>query len=167
MSKKGRLWLPSDPSAKGGVRHPGHKEVPLIPLLDKWGFLVIEILIASLILTTSIAATMYLFRVGFKELQHAKESNMVASKLPVAIDYLKTSEMKGITSTVELGDGVSMIWKSQLLSESAPTVSVNSAGLYEIYMYKIVFTLTFEKLTRDYEIMLFKHRPKGSAEPAI
>ncbi len=132
--------------------------------LNKRGFLVIEILIASLILTTSIAATMYLFRVGFKALQQVRQSNMLASKVPVAIDYLRAEEMKGITSTANLGDGVTMTWKSIPLGESPVTVSPNSTGLFEISLYKVGFTLTYETMSRDYEITICKHSSKGSVE---
>ncbi|MBF0537531.1 MAG: hypothetical protein HQL03_04660 [Nitrospirae bacterium] len=139
----------------------------MVRSLQERGFLVIEILIASLILTTSIAATMYLFRVGFQTLQQARQSNMVASKVPLAIDYLKASEMRGITSAVELGDGVMMVWKSQPLGESSPTVTPNSTGLFDIYLYKVGFTLTYETLSRDYELTLFKYRPKSSSEEPL
>jgi Tfp pilus assembly protein PilV len=42
------------------------------------GFLVLEILIAGLILTASIAATMYLFRVGTLYLEKVNQSNMLS-----------------------------------------------------------------------------------------
>ncbi|MBF0316851.1 MAG: hypothetical protein HQL04_01650 [Nitrospirae bacterium] len=135
--------------------------------LNKSGFLVIEILIASLILTASIAATMYLFRVGFKTLQQVRQSNMVASKVPVAINYLKATEMKNIASTAELGEGVTMTWKSIPIGESSPTISPNSTGLFEISLYKVDFTLTYETLSREYEVTVFKHRPKGAVEQPL
>ncbi|KJU82747.1 hypothetical protein MBAV_005057 [Candidatus Magnetobacterium bavaricum] len=147
-----------------GVKGTSEKDDTLIKFLNKGGFLVIEILIASLILTASIAATMYLFRVGFTTLQQVRQSNMVSSKVPVAINYLKASEMKNIKSTAELGEGVTMTWKSIPIGESSVTVSPNSADLFEISLYKVDFVLTCETLSRDYEITIFKYRSKGSSE---
>ena len=40
------------------------------------GFLVLEVLIAGLILTASIAASMYLFKMGFANLERANNSNV-------------------------------------------------------------------------------------------
>ena len=58
------------------------------------GFLVLEILIAGLILTASIAATMYLFRMGYNYLDKANQINVLSSKLIQASGLLKTLEME-------------------------------------------------------------------------
>ncbi|HEK25142.1 MAG TPA: hypothetical protein ENO33_02035, partial [Hydrogenobaculum sp.] len=58
------------------------------------GFILIDIIIASLILTAAVAATMYLFRIGFKELEQSNTISKIVSKIPQAVSYLKTVDFK-------------------------------------------------------------------------
>ncbi len=60
-----------------------------IPRFSDSGFLILEVMIASLILTAGVAATMYLFRLGFQYLERANDSNLLSSKLPQVINYMK------------------------------------------------------------------------------
>jgi len=62
--------------------------------LKTGGFLVLEILIAGLILTSGIAATMYLFRMGFEHLERAKISNTLSAKLIQASGLIRTLDLQ-------------------------------------------------------------------------
>ncbi|MBF0565001.1 MAG: hypothetical protein HQK89_07155 [Nitrospirae bacterium] len=130
------------------------------------GFLLMEVLIAGLIVTAAVAAAMALFREGMTSLQRARESNLVASKVPEALDYLKFAEMVGIPSTEELGDEVVMTWKSTLLRVSPPFITPNVSGKYDVYLYRVNFTLTYRDLARDYEINLLRCRKKETGAEA-
>ncbi|MBP1718489.1 MAG: putative rane protein [Deltaproteobacteria bacterium] len=74
------------------------------------GFIVIEILIAGLILTSSIAATMYLFRMGFEYLERANQSNVLASKLTQATGLIQTLDLQKKSGEEDIGGGISLKW---------------------------------------------------------
>ncbi len=92
------------------------------------GFLVLEILIAGLILTSGIAATMYLFRMGFEHLERAKVSNTLSQKLVQATGLIHTLDLDRKTGAEDMGDGVSLQWKAGLLSTVQP-IAADTKGL--------------------------------------
>ncbi|MBP1713304.1 MAG: putative rane protein [Deltaproteobacteria bacterium] len=95
------------------------------------GFIVIEILIAGLILTSSIAATMYLFRMGFEYLERANQSNVLASKLTQATG-----------SRPNRGDA-----------------ELPAPSLHEMYLYRVDFSLHYKGMYREYQIHVFRFKP--------
>ncbi|MBF0459163.1 MAG: prepilin-type N-terminal cleavage/methylation domain-containing protein [Nitrospirae bacterium] len=131
------------------------------------GFLLIEVLIASLILTASIAATMYLFRIGFQSLQRVKDSNIVSSKVPESINYLRAFAINNVHGTASLGDGVELSWDTELERQGSPSILINTQTQYNIFLYKIEFKLTHDTLSRDYRIVLFKYMPKTGVSDEI
>ncbi|MBF0486611.1 MAG: hypothetical protein HQK98_00485 [Nitrospirae bacterium] len=131
------------------------------------GFLVIEILIAGLILTASIASTMYLFRIGFQSLARVRDSNIISSKVPEAINYLRAFAIKAAQGTESLGDGVDISWKTELERKGTPSILINTTTQYDIYLYRVDFTLTYDTLTRDYRVVLFKYKPKSGRSDEI
>jgi len=129
------------------------------------GFLVLEILIAGLILTSSIAATMYLFRMGFEHLERAKISNTLSAKLVQATGLIRTLDLGKKTGTEDMGDGVSLQWDAGLLTSGRPLSSgtkVVSPSLYELFLYQVNFSLTFQGVSRDYFIHVFQYRALSS-----
>lgn len=79
-------------------------------------FVLIEVLIAGLILSLCVGASMYLFSLGFQHLNRSSETQLLLSKLPLAITYLKTVEdFEGERS---LGDGVIMKWSIRPIHRS-------------------------------------------------
>ncbi len=133
------------------------------------GFLVIEILISGMILTASIAATMYLFRIGYSSLELAEESNIVSSKLPQAIGLLRNHEFdKKSKGNEEIGDNVSLEWEAKLINSTVPTILMRkdefgndeNPSIHDIFLYKVRFSLTYRTLKRDYEINVFRSKQK-------
>jgi len=131
------------------------------------GFIVVEILIAGLILTTSIAATMYLFRMGFEYLERANQSNVLSSKLTQVSGLIKTLDLSGASGEEDLGEGATLKWKAKLLSSSRPAKGEGEVGnrsLHELFLYRVNFTLQYKELVREYEIHAFRHKPLYSPE---
>lgn len=129
------------------------------------GFLVLEILIAGLILTSGIAATMYLFRMGFEHLERAKVSNTLSQKLVQATGLIHTLDLDRKTGSEDMGDGVSLQWKAGLLSVVQPIAADTkglTASLYELSLYQVNFSLTFQGVSRDYSIHVFRYRARGA-----
>jgi hypothetical protein len=125
------------------------------------GFLVLEILIAGLILTSSIAASMYLFRMGFQYLEKANDLNVFTAKLPDAVNLLKTVDLNQRNNTTPIGDDVTLIWESQLLEKMRPLLRLEEGvGLspYEHYLYKVRFKLVYKTNEREYEVCLFRYK---------
>ena len=130
---------------------------------NKAGFLLIEILIASLILTSSIAATMYLFRVGQEHLARADVSNVLSVKLQQAVSLLDTIDLASKSGAEDMGDGVTLDWQAELLAKTTPAVSVGEENVsisspFNLLLYKVDFTLQYSGNTRDYEINMLRYK---------
>lgn len=128
---------------------------------DQRGFLILEILIAGLILTSSIAAAMYLFKMGFEYLQKANDSNVISSKLPDAVNLIKIINLEQKSGTESLSDGVTLRWESRLIDKIIPvyqTLEGTVQSLHELYLYKVNFRLEYKTIQREYEINVFRYK---------
>ena len=133
------------------------------------GFIVVEILIAGLILTASIAATMYLFRMGFDYLERANQSNMLSSKLIQATGMIRILNFKKSSGEEDMGDGVILKWKARLLASSQPTQGKDEfavKSIHELLLYRVDFNLDFKGNVREYQINVFRSKPLLSLEGA-
>ncbi len=121
------------------------------------GFLLIEVLIAGFIISVSIAATMHLFQVGFNHLGKVNISNQFASKLSQSINLLKTIDPEEEGGIENIGEGVTMVWKSKLLERSRPLIK-NIPSNHELSLYKINFQLEYNDAKRDYELNILRSK---------
>jgi hypothetical protein len=134
---------------------------------QKKGFLVLEILIAGLILTAGIAATMYLFQVGSLYLDKVNKSNVLSAKLVQASSLFKVLELEKSTGTEDMGEDVLMTWRSQLISSAKPPIGEGEdiqPSLHELMLYRVDFNLTYQGLVRTYQIHVFRYKPLSSME---
>ncbi|MFZ4439712.1 MAG: hypothetical protein ACOYOS_14890 [Syntrophales bacterium] len=125
------------------------------------GFLVLEILIAGLILTASIAATMYLFRLGYGYLEKTRQSNILSSKLIQAHGLIKTLSLDRKSGTEEMGGGVTLKWEAKLLNSSRPSSGEGEFLVqlpHQLFIYQVDFTAQFQDLARDYRINVFRFK---------
>ena len=132
------------------------------------GFLVLEVLIAGLILTASIASAMYLFRMGFDHMDRVNKVNLLSAKLLQAGSLLKIVELERHSGTEDLGDGVIMKWESHLVARNNQTgsgtnsssgVAVKRNFSHDLFLYKVDFLLEFKGSMREYHINVFRSRP--------
>lgn len=132
------------------------------------GFLLLEVLIAGLILTASIATAMYLFRTGFENLERTERVNLLCVKLLQAGSLLKIVDLERQSRSEDLGDGVTMKWTSRLLAQPKGerySISPHGEGLIRIYymhdlfMYKVDFSLEYQGITEEYHTNVFRSRP--------
>jgi hypothetical protein len=131
------------------------------------GFLVLEILIAGLILTAGIAATMYLFRMGYVYLDKAWQSNILSSKLIQTTGLFKTMELNQKSGTENLGDAVTLQWEAKLLETSRPAKTDGEypiPSLHELYLYRVDFTLNYQDVKRDYHVNVLRYKALSSPE---
>jgi hypothetical protein len=130
--------------------------------LHQKGFLVLEILIAGLILTASIAATMYLFRMGYEYLEKVNQSNVLSSKLLQAGGLLRTLEMENKSGVEEMGDDVTMKWEARLLGSARPIKGVDEFAVmsyHVLILYRVNFSLAYQNTSRDYQVNVFRYKP--------
>ncbi|SEM73588.1 hypothetical protein SAMN04489760_14011 [Syntrophus gentianae] len=130
-------------------------------LFNGRGFLVLEILIAGLILTSGIAATMYLFRMGFEHLEKARISNLLSAKLVQANGLIQSLELEKISGSEDMGDGVTLSWNAGVMNSFLPTQVDRKKGssfLYHLVLYKVEFRLSARGTSRDYSINVFKYK---------
>lgn len=128
------------------------------------GFLLLEVLIASLILSSSIAASFYLFRLGYIYLKRAEESNFLVSKLPQAISYLmNVAELEKEGGKLSLGKDSELVWRAIVEEKTKfdiqhPKERYNQP--YELYLYKVNFTLRKgeREREREYQIKLLRFK---------
>jgi hypothetical protein len=126
------------------------------------GFIVIEIMIAGLILTASIAATMYLFRMGFDYLERANQSNVLSSKLTQATGLIRTLDMQRRSGEEDLGDGVTLKWEAHLLGSSRPVkgqAELAVVSAHELRLYGVLFSLNYNGIIQEYKINVFRYKP--------
>lgn len=126
------------------------------------GFLVLEILIAGLILTASIAAAMYLFQLGYGYLEKTKKSNMLSAKLIQAQSLLKTLSLDRKSGTEDMGEGVTLKWQAKLLNSSRPKIGEGESAvqsMHDLFIYQVDFTTQYKDLVRDYRINVFRYIP--------
>jgi hypothetical protein len=126
------------------------------------GFIVIEILIAGLILTASIAATMYLFRMGFEYLERANQSNVLASKLTQATGLIQTLELQKKSGEEDIGEGINLKWEARLLGSSRPNrgeADIPVPSIHELMLYRVDFSLRYKGMYREYQIHVFRFQP--------
>ena len=131
------------------------------------GFIVVEILIAGLILTASIAATMYLFRMGFDYLGRTHQSNVLSSKLTQAAGLVRTIDLQQSSGEEDIGEGVTLKWKAQLLGSSRPVKEgggFTTQSLHELLLYRVFFSLDYKGVVREYQVNVFKYKPLYSPE---
>lgn len=130
------------------------------------GFLILEVFIASLILTSSIAATMYLFRIGMEGLQRANDSNVLSSKLPEAVNLLAALDLSQKQGEEYLGNDVSMRWESALIGKTRPvhpTAEGIEQSLHELYLYNVILKFKYQNLAREYTVNVFRYKPLSQA----
>jgi len=131
------------------------------------GFIVLEILIAGLILTASIAATMYLFRMGFDYLERANQSNLLSSKLTQAAGLIRTLDMQKSSGEEDIGEGVTLKWEARLLARSKPIKGGGEfpiPSVHELLLYRVNFRLNYKGNVRKYQTDVFKYKPLYSPE---
>ena len=135
---------------------------------DTRGFLVLEVLMAGLILTASIASAMYLFRMGFDHMEKVNQANLLSAKLLQAGSLLKIIDLERQYGTEDMGDGVIMKWESRLLALNGMArsgtswsgeVLVNKKSLHDLFLYRVDFLLECKGLIREYHIHVFRSRP--------
>lgn len=137
------------------------------------GFLVLEILIAGLILTASVAATMYLFRIGSEGLERANASNLLSARMPQAVNFIKNLDMSVKEGSEELGDGLLLSWKAELMDKSVqesrdPETGAVSKGLHELYLYQVDFSLVNDSgLKREYKINVLRYKSLTTASDTL
>jgi hypothetical protein len=138
------------------------------------GFILLDIIIASLILTAAVAASMYLFRIGFKELEQANTIAKISSKIPQAVSYLKIVDFNKEPIGEESLGQVKLNWKAKLTSKTRINTPKNlmfgpmgmaSAGNsqlpYELYLYHVDFFLSYKNYKNPYHIDILKYKYLG------
>jgi hypothetical protein len=125
------------------------------------GFLVLEILIAGVILTASIAATMYMFRMGYDYIAKAEQSNIFSSKLVQAVGLLKTLDLEKKSGVEDMGNDVTLTWECRLLGAAKPARGRGEyldASMHEIFLYRMEFSLTYRNTSKEYQINVFRYK---------
>lgn len=134
------------------------------------GFIVLDILIAGLILTSSIAATMYLFRMGFDHLERANQSNVLSSKLTQTTGLIRTLDLEKNSGKEDIGEGVSLKWEARLLGASKPIKGWDEFSLpplHELLLYRVYLSLSYKGTIREYQSDVFKYKPLSSSEQML
>jgi len=130
------------------------------------GSITIDVLIAGMILTAGIAASMYLFKLGFRYLEKANTANAIALKVAQAPALLRTIDLTKESGFEELGDGVTLKWTSKLISKSRPErlTEVKIFSSHEFYLYEVTLNFEYKETTKTYKINVFRSKSLVSPE---
>jgi len=118
------------------------------------GFILIEILISGIILALSVASAMYLFKIGYENTGKADDIYIIHSKIPVALNTIKSNLPDKKYGREFLSDGVELNWKSDLVSRTA--LKSQNATFY-VYLFKVNFNLLFKEQQKDYEVFVLSN----------
>lgn len=126
-------------------------------------FILIDMIISALILTSAVAATMYLFRIGFKELMKANTVNEISSKIPQAYGFLKTIDFKQTPKGEQtLGENSKLTWNAKLIATAQiqnKTLFISNQNLpYKLYLYEVNFSISYKNYQKHFstDIMQYK-----------
>jgi hypothetical protein len=132
------------------------------------GFLVLDVLIAGVVLASCIAATMYLFRVGFESLERVNRLNVLSQKALHSADLLKTLIYERPSGQEDLGEGVTLQWESTLVAQNKPVIKGGELSLvvhlHETMLYRIKFSLNRDGYEKSYEELVFRFKPLSEPE---
>jgi len=132
----------------------------------KKGSITIDVLIAGMILTAGIAASMYLFKLGFKYLEKANTANAIALKISQIPALLRTFDFSEESGTEDLGDGVTLEWTSKLIAKSRPgrLAEIKIPSMHELYLYEVTLKFKYKDLIKTYKINVFRSKAVVSPE---
>ena len=127
------------------------------------GFLVLDILIAGVILASCIAATMYLYRVGYESLERANRLNILSGKALHSGSMLRTLISERPSGEEDLGEGVILKWQSKLLGRAQARkvdieTGLGSFSLHELLLYRVDFSLKYRGYERSYQEDVFRYK---------
>jgi len=132
----------------------------------KKGSITIDVLIAGMILTAGIAASMYLFKLGFQYLEKANTVNIIALKVSQTPALLRTLDLSEESGIEDLGDGVTLEWTSKLIVKSKPEglAEVKIPSMYELYLYEVTLKFIYKDKIKTYKIHIFRSKQLVSSE---
>ncbi|RKX61108.1 MAG: hypothetical protein DRP29_01310 [Thermodesulfobacteriota bacterium] len=132
----------------------------------KKGSITIDVLIAGMVLTAGIAASMYLFNLGFQYLEKANTINAIALKVSQTPALLRTLDFSKESGTEDLGEGVTLEWTSKLIAKSKPErlAEVKISSMYELYLYEVTLKFKYKDLIKTYKINVFRSKAVVSPE---
>ena len=110
---------------------------------------------------------MYLFRMGFDYLGRTHQSNVLSSKLTQAAGLVRTIDLQQSSGEEDIGEGVTLKWKAQLLGSSRPIKGegeFTTQSLHELLFYRVFFSLDYKGVVREYQVNVFKYKPLYSPE---
>jgi len=132
----------------------------------KKGSITIDVLIAGMVLTAGIAASMYLFNLGFQYLEKANTANAIALKIAQTPALLRTLDLSKDSGVEDLGDGVTLEWTSKLIAKSRPERlgEVKIPSMHELYLYEVTLNFKYKDTVKTYKINVFRSKISVSPE---
>jgi len=132
----------------------------------KKGSITIDVLIAGMILTAGIAASMYLFRLGFQYLEKANTANLIALKISQTPALLRTLDLSKESGLEDLGDGVTLRWTSKLIAKSRPErmAEAKIPSAHELYLYEVTLNFEHKGIAKTYKVNVFRSTTLVSPE---
>ena len=132
----------------------------------KRGSITVDILIAGVVLTAGIAASMYLFRLGFNYLEKANTAQLIATKVSQTPALLRTLDFSQEEGIEDLGDGVTLKWSAKLIAKSRPerVGETKMLAMHELYLYEVTLNYHYKDTVRSYKVNIFRSKALASPE---
>lgn len=125
------------------------------------GFLLVEVLIASLILTGCIVASYYLLKSALDYHIRAQKVNQLSKKVPQAIAFLENIADLDKKSGETTFEGLLLRWEAKPLERTKlvhHTSNRTKEMQYEIILYDIKFTLINDDYFRNFNFTVVRYR---------
>jgi len=132
----------------------------------KRGSITVDILIAGVVLTAGIAASMYLFRLGFNYLEKANTAQLISTKVSQTPALLRTLDFSQEEGLEDLGDGVTLKWSAKLIAKSRPerVGETKMLAMHELYLYEVTLNYHYKDTVRSYKVNIFRSKALASPE---
>lgn len=120
------------------------------------GVIFIELLISGMILALSIAAAMYLMRLGYQFFAKYEDKYLIYMNIPLAYNLIKVSKDKEGKQT--LNGGVMMEWKSKSLGKTILQLKDDRQDIrHAVELFRINLILKRNSESKEIELYILKN----------
>ncbi|MGB9766696.1 MAG: type II secretion system protein [Sulfurihydrogenibium sp.] len=132
--------------------------------MNKKGFLLVEVLIAGVILSSAIAAGFFLVRNGLNYVDRVEKANYVSSLIPVVKNRLEI--LQPSQGTFKLDEQTVVTYRFTLEKKGRPQFFYEGTKLespFELYIYRVEFDISYKGYSRSYEFYTLRYT--GNVNP--
>lgn len=130
------------------------------------GFVLVEILISGVIIVSSIAASLYLMRLGLNHIDKIETNNKISSVIPIILnqfEIMTVDDLRSGKGSFNLDDDFRVTWESKVEFSKRPErdgFEGKFLSMYEYYLFNVNFELHYKDVIENKNIKILKYEKK-------